>query len=81
MIIAREEPHSPEIDIFIDKEYGYYFESDSIDDLAKKLRLMVDERDCWAKKNVSMTKVVLNNYTYEKMADGFMKVINAAASL
>lgn len=77
MLVAKNENHSPEIEIFSETVNGYYHISDSSVDLALKMALMYENRDTWAGKSQFIASDIANNYTYERMAEGFMKVVNS----
>ena len=75
MIISRDEPHAPEIEAFLPGENGEFFTTDDVAALAQKLTEFYQERQYWAAKSASMARQVLDNYTYEAMAAGYLNLI------
>ena len=76
MIIAENEPHSPEIECFKDSINGSFFESDSVESLAEKIINFYDQRNEWSARSSDISKDISENYTYEAMAAGFYRLIN-----
>jgi glycosyltransferase involved in cell wall biosynthesis len=76
MLIAEHEPHAPEIEAFIPGENGRFFRSDDAEDLSRHLLAFYLERDYWAAKSAALSAVVLEKYTYEAMAAGYLSLID-----
>lgn len=70
MIIAREEPHSPEIEAARDGFNCKFFRSDSVADLKRVLIEMVNDRGVWMRKRVEISRDCAARYSVERMADG-----------
>ncbi len=79
MIVADNEPHSPEIEALKPGMTGEFFCADSETDLANKLIWFYENRDSWKNKSESISKFCIENYTYESMVDGYVKLIEEVA--
>ena len=71
MIVAESEPHSPEIEAFIEGDNGLFFKSDSVEDLEEKLRLVYHNAQAWKSKASGIAKDCRMRYSVEKMVEGF----------
>jgi len=71
MLIADNEPHSPEIEAFVPGLNGYFFSSDSPDDLFQKLLKCYQKRDETQKISNKIITDCIERYSAEKMAAGF----------
>ena len=71
MLIARDEPHSPEIEALVEGENGSLFTSDSPDSLAESLVATAAERDAWLARRQDIAELVRSTYTVEDMVAGF----------
>lgn len=76
MLISEHEPHAPEIEAFMPGVNGRFFSSDDAEDLARHLLAFYLERDSWAAKSAELSAQVLENYTYEAMAKGYLALID-----
>lgn len=76
MLISEHEPHAPEIEAFIPGVNGRFFSTDDAEDLARHLMAFYLERDSWAAKSAELSAQVLENYTYEAMAKGYLALID-----
>lgn len=75
IIISKDEPHAPEIEMFSPSENGVFFNSDSIEDLSKKLIDFYERRYLWSSRSKKMASIVYDKYTYESMAEGFTDLV------
>lgn len=75
MLIARDEPHSPEIEALAEGENGSLFASDSPDSLAVALVEMVAKREHWLSRRGAIAEQVRSTYTVEHMVAAFASAI------
>lgn len=75
MLISEHEPHAPEIEAFMPGVNGRFFRTDDAEDLARHLMAFYLERELWAAKSAELSAQVLENYTYEAMAKGYLALI------
>jgi glycosyltransferase involved in cell wall biosynthesis len=75
MLISEHEPHAPEIEAFMPGVNGRFFHTDDAEDLARHLMAFYLERDLWAAKSAELSAQVLEKYTYEAMARGYLALI------
>lgn len=75
MLISEHEPHAPEIEAFMPGVNGRFFRTDDAEDLARHLMAFYLERELWAAKSAELSAQVLENYTYEAMAQGYLALI------
>lgn len=78
MVIARNEPHAPEISVAVDGENSLFVESDSVDHLAAGLLRVVAEREHWIARRSSIATHCAAEYSVEAMASGFLAAIDLA---
>ncbi len=72
MIIARDEPHSAEIEAAIEGVNCVFFSGDDVDDLALIMERFVRERDFWGSKGPAIVQLCRDRYSVEAMAKGFI---------
>lgn len=77
MVIARDEPHAPEIEAAVPGENCLYFDEDDEHDLARKLRVFVDDRDAWAARGPSIARDCADHYSVEAMSDGLIRALES----
>ena len=75
MLIARDEPHSPEIEALVEGENGELFESDSADALATAIIQMAAERELWLSRRAMIAELVRTTYTVEHMVATFAEAV------
>lgn len=80
MLIARDEPHSPEIEALVEGENGALFESDSPDALAVAIVRIAGERDVWLGRRAMIAELVRTTYTVEHMVAGFAEALRRSTS-
>ena len=73
MLVARSEPHSPEIEAAVEGENAVFFESDDEKSLADALIGVWRDSAEWAKRGASIAAVCRESYSVEQMADGFLR--------
>lgn len=71
MLIARDEPHSPEIEALVEGKNGSLFASDSPESLAELLVGIADERQSWLDRRTAIAEMVRSTYTVEHMVAAF----------
>ncbi|MDB4586224.1 glycosyltransferase [Akkermansiaceae bacterium] len=77
VLVAQNEPHSPEIEACKIGVNAEYFESDNEDDLANVLVRFFDRKEEWILKREEIAKQTALSYSYEKMAEAIVKTIDA----
>lgn len=75
MLIALDEPHSPELEAFNDGENGLFFESDSEESLASAMIEMFDRSAEWSSKFTPIVNHCRNTYSVERMVRGFVDAV------
>ena len=78
MIIARDEPHSPEIEAAVEGVNSYMFASDSRSNLAETLLTFVENKDLWLKRRVSIASDCAERYSVELMANRILEGVSKA---
>jgi glycosyltransferase involved in cell wall biosynthesis len=76
MLIARNEPHAPEVEAASEGENARFFESDSPQDLSRVLVQTLREREHWSASAQSIAATCRDSYSAEKMAEGIMAAIS-----
>ncbi|MFZ1155515.1 MAG: glycosyltransferase [Solirubrobacteraceae bacterium] len=77
MIIARDEPHAPEIEAAVDGSNSVFVPSNAPEALADAILEVVDQSTSWLGQRESIVLDCSARYTVEKMAEG---IITAAES-
>lgn len=75
VIVARDEPHSPEIETLVEGTTGFFCRSDDVGDLAATLARCWQERETWAARRRELAVATRERYSVEAMADGFVRAI------
>lgn len=78
MVIARGEPHAPEISIAVEGENTLFVQSNSVDSLAAALVKVAVDRDRWIARRSSIAKKCVDGYSVEAMTSGFLDAISLA---
>ena len=78
MIVARDEPHGPEIEAAREGENSVLVESDSPAALAGALREMAAQRDRWSARRGEIAADCAARYSAEAMAERMLEAIRAA---
>jgi len=77
MLIADNEPHSPEIEACSENFNTLFFKTDSVSDLAKQLGEFYKQRELFLSRRNEISKNTKMLYTFESMRDVFIKVIES----
>jgi glycosyltransferase involved in cell wall biosynthesis len=73
MLIARDEPHAPEIEAAIENHNVVMFEGDRPDVLAMALVDVVGERERWLARRAEISEGIRARYSIETMVDAFVR--------
>lgn len=73
MLVADNEPHSPEIAAVTEGTNSLFFRSDDQQDFADAMKRIWSERDVWQQRRSAIADFCRENYSAERMADGFME--------
>jgi len=73
MLIAENEPHSPEIAAVIAGRNSLFFKSDDAADFSRALKQFWDDREYWVKKRPDIAADCGENYSTDRMAAGFVE--------
>jgi len=82
MLIARDEPHAPEIEAAIDGQNAIFFPSDSPAALASALVTVARTRQEWRSRRSLISDPIRSRYSIENMVESFVTAlrIDAASS-
>lgn len=75
MVIARNEPHAPEIEAALEGVNAIFFNSDDPQDLAASLSRVIDERDEWKARGSEISARAAESYSAEAMAEGLINAV------
>jgi glycosyltransferase involved in cell wall biosynthesis len=75
-LIARGEPHAPEIEAAVEGENAVFFESDSPTQLAALLVTVFGECDSWHSRRAAIAADCARTYTVEAMAARFLDILH-----
>jgi glycosyltransferase involved in cell wall biosynthesis len=75
MLVARDEPHAPEVEAIVEGENGWFFDSDSPDALGSRLVEIARQRAIWASRRNQISDNVRSTYTVEQMVDRFVAAL------
>lgn len=78
MLIARDEPHSPEIEAARQGENCEYFESDSVGELAQVLIDFYRNARAWCAKRKGIAASCAEQYSAEHMADRIIEAVRGS---
>lgn len=73
MLIADNEPHAPEIAAIKDGENSLFFKSDDEVNFGETMQRVWNERAAWHQRRPSIASFCRENYSAERMAEGFME--------
>lgn len=68
-IVARDEPHSPEIEAAEEGGNCVFVKSDSVDELGRALVTVASQRETWLSRRESIAERCTNRYSLETMVD------------
>jgi glycosyltransferase involved in cell wall biosynthesis len=74
-VIARDDPHSPEIEAAAEGFNTVFFESDSADDLGRALVRVADTSDEWIARGAAIATNCADNYSLEAMVDAMIGAV------
>ena len=77
MLISKTENHSPEIEAVKEGINALFFKTDNLDDFARKLQMIYQEREYWLKKREKIVDFCQKNYSVEAMAQVFINLIKS----
>lgn len=72
MIVSRDENHSPEIEAVNEEVNSIFFETDNIENLAKRLKDFYNNKKEWILKRNTIVENCKNKYSVEIMARSFL---------
>jgi glycosyltransferase involved in cell wall biosynthesis len=75
MLVARDEPHSPEIAAAVEGENVHSFASDSPSELASLLVSVAGERAAWLARREQISRWTRANYSVEVMVAAFVSAL------
>ena len=75
MLIARDEPHAPEIEAIVEGENGWFFDSDSPEALASLLTAIAAQRTSWTSRRALIAEQARATYSVERMVDAFVAAL------
>jgi len=74
-IIARDDPHSPEIEAAVEGFNTVFAQSDSTADLGRALLEIANARDAWLARGEKIAADCADSYSLETMVDGLIEAI------
>ncbi len=80
-IIARDEPHSPEIEAAQEGQNAVMVESDSVTALRDALLHMAGERDDWLARRPAIASSCVDRYSVESMVSSLARALNGDQAL
>ena len=75
MIISKDEPHSPEIEAFIEGINGSFFNTDDPLSLCSQMEQWHQRRNEIDEISAKIIEYCRNSYSVERMVDGFCQAI------
>ena len=78
MLIARDEPHAPEIEAIVEGENGWFFDSDSPEKLASLLVDTAAERQRLTSRRAPISERARATYSVEHMVEAFVAALRLA---
>lgn len=69
MLIARDEPHAPEIEVCREGIDTIFFDSNDPADMAHRLLGIASERDYWGSRSGELSRRIRDKYTTDAMAE------------
>ena len=76
VLIARDEPHAPEIEAAEAGVNSVFFESDSSEALGRELVRAFEDRDRWLQRGPEIAAVCVSRYSLESMVDAIVEVVD-----
>jgi glycosyltransferase involved in cell wall biosynthesis len=78
-LIARDEPHSPEIEAAVEGVNSVFFGSDSVTSLRDALVALAGEREEWRRRRGDIARECASRYSLDGMVDAFVRVVETVA--
>jgi glycosyltransferase involved in cell wall biosynthesis len=76
-VIARDDPHGPELEAAVEGVNAVFFTSDSVTSLRDALVEVTDAREAWRRRRGEIARECASRYSVELMADAFVRVVEA----
>ena len=76
-LIARDEPHAPEIEAAKPGMNAVFFDSDEPEALGKALVDAFERRDLWLERAPAIAEACVRRYSLESMVDAIVEVVDA----
>ena len=77
MLVARDEPHGPEIEAAVEGETAVMFDCDSSDSLARALVEVAANRERWLERRAELADICASRYSIEVMIEGFVRAVRS----
>lgn len=74
-LIARDEPHSPEIEAAVEGENSVFVQSNSVTDFGRALEDIVTKRDAWLARGDGIARDCDERYSLEAMVDSLVHAL------
>lgn len=81
MIVARDEPHGPEVEAALDGWNAVMYSPSTCASLARALLSAVDGRSDWYRRRAAISRDCRERYSAEAMADGLLSAVEAMRQL
>ncbi len=72
ILVAKGEPHSPEIETCVDGETAAFFKQNSVPALASELGEIFRRREEWVRRRAPLAKGTAEKYSYERMINALL---------
>lgn len=79
LIFGRDEPHAPEV-VLLDSTNSIGVKSDDVMALAAALVASFDDREKWRTRRASISSRVRDEFSVERMTDGFIDALSRASN-
>jgi glycosyltransferase involved in cell wall biosynthesis len=80
MLIARDEPHGPEVEAAIEGFNAMFFAPSTAETLAEHLVNVTGEAETWRMRRAAISEACRTKYSAEAMADGFIAAVEVMRS-
>jgi glycosyltransferase involved in cell wall biosynthesis len=77
-VIARDEPHSPEIEAAVEGENAIFVASNSVIELGDALERVAAERERWLARHDAIARACVKRYSLEAMVDAIVSAVTGA---
>ena len=79
-LIARSEPHSPEIEAAVPGANAEYFDSDSPEALGAALKAIAADRETWIERRTAIAHSCATSYSVDAMVDSIVRAVESASA-